>query len=178
MHLDLFLASLMQDHARLRDRLRQAQVSESQLNDARENARRTGLLRGAPISPKDLIAFLGDPDEAGYGLLLYQLKLWPDHLFEFGVNEARDVFYRGFKLRVPVTLTGDLPTVAAAASRLDIGHHTRAEVTGVLGAPARTLDWAPREEWYYGPIRDDIYLVAEFDFGLLTRIQEQPYFSM
>lgn len=180
MRLDLFLASLMQAHNGLNERLRDEGISARTLELTRGGARNLGLLRGNRIPKDQLCAIFGPPQEADTNSLRYDLILWPEHRYAFGVDEAGATFHQGYLLRDPsAALVDRLPLEEdAARSALQIGYHTFNEVERALGLPARTLAWWPREEWYFGPVRDDLYFVAEFDFGLLTGIQEQPYFSL
>lgn len=179
MMLDLFLGSQMRESSDLRERLSSAGVEKSQLLEVKDRAKRVGLLRGRTIPLDDYVGFFGEPLETTRDALWYALRLWPDHLFEAGINEFGGVFERGFVLKeeTPIIRPAALE-LGAVRQQFRPGFHTMEEVARALGTPDKDQAWGAMEDWLYGPVTDDKYLAFEFDFRLLSGVQLRPYVSL
>ncbi len=180
MTLDLFLASMMRDNSDLQRRLSSAGVMKSMLLEVRDRARDAGLLGGRSIPLEDYVAFFGTPSEVTGDTLRYVLRLWPDHLFEAGINAFGGVFDRGFVLKgsgapltPPVSLEFD-----TLRRQFRPGFHTMGEVDQVLGKPDKDQAWGAMEDWLYGPIKNGRYVAFEFDFRLLSAVQLRTHVSL
>lgn len=180
MKIDVFLASLMRPNPDLSDRLKRAGVTEEQLRVVTEEAKAAGLLSGHSLDPTAAETFFGAPMEKNSEHWRYELVLWPEHYFDLGLTESGRLLNKGFALRSPdLRLPASIPLEYESVERvLRPGFHTQSEVKRLLGAPAESQGWNALEDWFYGPVRGDQFVVVELDFGLLATVSQRPLISL
>lgn len=173
MTLDLILAAQMRSYSALQSRLNAFGISTNDLRAALISAEQAGIMQRR-VHPSEYIAYVGQPDHVGPNGISYNLRLWPDHRFDFGFHESGWLLYRGFTLREIVpSLARPTPLSAATAQRVfRTGFHTRAQIYEALGPAPTRQGWNGMEDLFY--TTDSATSIAfEFDFGLLTGISER-----
>jgi hypothetical protein len=180
MLLDIFLASLMRENADLRARIQGAGITNGQLRTVKEQAKAARVLGGRILNPTDFVDFFGPPLQSDARQWRYELLLWPEHYYELELTEWGGLLDKGFALKVPdVRLPASVSVDRDAVENiLRRGFHTQIEVKRVLGTPAETQGWNAMEDWFYGPVRGDQYLVMEFDFSLLVNVSQRPLITL
>lgn len=168
MKLDLIIAATMRPNPDLAARLKKSSITPRDLQQARAQAIEGGVINRR-ISPSELIAYLGQPATTEPDSLKYDLNLWPDHTFEFGVHEAGWVTHNGFALRSdrPTRVPEQVP-LSSVLPAFTVGLHTTSEVQLALGPPDTMHGWERMEDWFYRVPQSENHIVLEFDFRLLT----------
>lgn len=171
--LDLTIASQMRPHAALSSRLADLGLRQQVLKTSARRAAEAGVINEIRIPWRRIAGYFGEPDEAAPDHLTYQLTLWPAHKFRFGIHPQGWVSYDGLQLVSPTRVRVPDPISLVEASKLfQPGRDTTAEIGKALGAPKLVQGWERMEDWYY-PVRGARDLVLEFDFGLLTGIDQR-----
>lgn len=172
--LDLTLASQMRPHPALSARLSEMGLGRRELKLSTKRAVEAGVVGQIRIPWTVVLEYFGEPEARGLDHLTYQLTLWPRHRFRFGIHPQGWVSHDGFQLVTPATPHVPKPTSLSDARRvLQPGYDTVLEVREILDAPKLVQGWERMEDWYYtiGPSSHN--LVLEFDFGLLTGIDQR-----
>jgi hypothetical protein len=170
MILDLILAAQMRGHIDLQGRLAARGISKNDLQVALRSAKDAGVIQRR-VQPSELIAYIGRPNRDDPECLSYDLTLWPEHRFDFGIHEGGWILYRGFAVKQDVASVA-VPTLlseGSARQAFRLGFHTRVHVQEVMGPAHIRQGWNGMEDLFY-PADTDPMVVFEFDFGLLTGI--------
>ena len=118
-----------------------------------------------------IIVHFGVPTTAYPDRLVYDLVLWPDHAFEWHLNEWGGAGFDGFRLKADPELPTWIPLeISAIRSVLRTSYLTAVEVDRLFGEPALDLSWGQLGEWYFGPSRAGDDICFAFDYGLLRAI--------
>lgn len=176
--LELLVASLMRDTTDLDRRLSDAGISRDALAAVKAWARANSLLTGRYIPLARFQECFEEPLLQDKERMVYQLNLWPEHLFDAGVTADGGVFFEGFRLKHTDAEDRLKLNPRDSLSRLTIGRHTWREVELMLGKPTGTHGWGPMEDWFYGSRDDASFLTLGLDFGLLATVSWGPYTSM
>lgn len=170
MILDMILAAQMRSHARLESRLSALGVDRNALQVALTSAIAAGVMERR-VQRSALIDHIGQPDRAGPKRLSYDLTLWPEHMFDFGIHEGGWILYQGFALKEPVTsvLPLTLQSHMDAKRAFQIGYDTIVQVQDALGEAHTRQGWNGMEDLFYAADQGP-NVAFEFDFGLLTGI--------
>lgn len=173
--LDLTIASQMRPHAALSERLAELGLKRSILKVSAKRAAAAGVVKQIRIPWMLIVDYFGEPGARGADHLTYDLALWPGHQFRFGIHPDGWVTHDGFRLVSPTPVRVPAPlSLSEVRMVFHPGHHTVAEVRDVMSPPRLVQGWERMEDWYYtvgGPGSRD--LVLEFDFGLLTGIDQR-----
>lgn len=169
MRLCVLVASIMRRHPELNRKLEFSGVSDQELEQIRIDAKARGLLSGYSVPLDQFIASFGEPWERMENLLIYKLELWPDHLYDIGINDLGGTFHKGFRLPTPqVTARNGSHAPEIRTEHLRVGYHTVHEIELEFGSPSASDAWGATEDWTYRS--GDRSVVLSFDFGLLIDV--------
>lgn len=172
--LDLTIASQMRPHAALKARLAESGVSSRVVKLSAKRAAEAGVINQVRIPWVAIVDYFGAPIERDSDHLTYELTLWPFHQFRFGIHPQGWVSHDGFQLVRPVTLEAPASVSLAEFRRvLHPGRDTVAEVRTILDDPRLVQGWERMEDWYYSNDTNQQNLVLQFDFGMLTGIDQR-----
>lgn len=172
--LDSYLAATMRPSEDLTRRLQSAGIGPNVLATVLAHAKQTGFGDPSKVTRALIEEFFGRPTSADSGSVTYRLVLWPEHEYEWKVEEWGGASHIGFKLVIPSELPSWLPRDWHAASNaFRPWHHTAGNVSQVLGQPDLDLSWGAAWGWHYGPQPDGRDLVFDFDYGLLREIRSE-----
>jgi hypothetical protein len=172
--LDLTIASQMRPHDALSSRLAELGLKRSILKATEKRAVEAGVVHQLRIPWMLIVDYFGEPGERGADHLTYELALWPAHQFRFGIHPQGWVTHDGFRLVSPTPVqVPELISSTEARKVFHPGHHTVAEVREAMRPPRLVQGWERMEDWYYAVGEGSRDLVLEFDFGLLTGIDQR-----
>jgi hypothetical protein len=171
LRLCVLVASLMRRYPELNRKLELSGISDQELEQIRMEAKARGLLSGYSVPLDQFIASFGEPWERKENLLIYKLELWPDHLYDVGLNGFGATFHKGFRLSTP-QFTGRKGSHSPEirTEHLRVGFHTVHEIELEFGAPYASDSWGATEDWTYRSGNRSV--VLSFDFGLLIDVVE------
>jgi hypothetical protein len=169
---DLYLAGCLAEEADQEERLQALGVDLAAARSmvAAASKRSFGGARGS--SEAALFALFGRPSIRRVERLGWELRLWPEHLFqcaihEWGIDGGEMVRRENGQLAPPP----DAPdTLADALEMFRPWHHTRRDVERVLGDPLRDSAWYPRERYDWRLAGGD-EVTFDFNHGLLLRVR-------
>jgi hypothetical protein len=171
LRLSVFVASLVRRYPELNRRLELSGISDQELEQIRIEAKAQGFLSGYSVPLDQFIAGFGEPWERRETTLIYKLELWPDHLYEVGINGLGATFHKGFRLSAPrFTAKKGSHSPEMGTEHLRIGFHTVHEIESVFGSPHASDSWGATQDWTYHFGSRSV--VLSFDFGLLIDIIE------
>lgn len=169
--LDVYLAATMRASGDLTKLLRKWNLSNQLLEKERRAAKAAGFSDPSRVTADAVQQYFGPPGVRKPDALEYELTMWPDHVFRWGIYSVVYASHDGFVLKVP----RPVPTWTAgnwetSRESLRTWHDTQAEVQAALGEPAFELSWGSTSEWLYESQAGGADLMCEFDYALLTRI--------
>jgi hypothetical protein len=179
LRLDLTVASQMRPHADLAARLKLFGLRPAMLKASVRYATEAGVINQLRIPWRVIVDYFGEPVTHGSDYLVYQLVLWPSHQFHFEIHEQGWVSHNGFRLITPDPIQIKQPKSLDEAKKvLTPGYHTALEIKDGLHAPRLVQGWERMEDWYYTLPMSRHHLALEFDFGLLTGVDERDPIMM
>ena len=172
--LDLYLAATMRPSEDLSRRLQCAEIGPNVLATVLGHSRQAGFGDPGQVTRALIEEFFGRPTSGDGRGVTYQLVLWPEHQYEWKVEEWGGASHIGFTLAASSELPPWLPRDwQAASSAFRPWYHTAGDVSHVLGQPDLDLSWGAAWGWHYGPQPDGRDLVFDFDYGLLREIRSE-----
>jgi hypothetical protein len=171
MRLSVFVASLMRRYPELNRRLELSGISDQELEQTRIEAKIRGFLSGYSVPLDRFISAFGEPWERGENALIYKLELWPNHLYEVGIDGLGGTYLKRFRLLVPQsTAKKRSHSMEMRTGDLRAGFHTVHEIELEFGPPYASDSWGATEDWTYR--YGSRFVVLSFDFGLLIDVTE------
>lgn len=171
--LDLYLAATMRPSEDLGSRLGRANVTRDMIISSRDQARAAGLANPAAVTTDLLLRQFGPPVRKEAKRWVYGLILWPDHEYEWELEEWGAASHAGFRLVHTVGLPGWLPPGAEHSADVFVPWlHTSHEVRSLLGDPEVDQSWGAAWGWHYAQ-SDGRDLVFDFDYGLLRETRTE-----
>jgi hypothetical protein len=169
--LDLYLAAMMRASQDLMARLQNAGVDLEVAQRVVSHAERAVFADPHGVRPAKIVEFFGPPSRSYPFSISYDLVLWPEHRYDWHVDDGGRVSHGEFILRCEEVLPKWLPKeLEPARSIFRPMHHTATDVERVFGEPDADESWFPQQKWHYGPLRDGRDLVFDFDLGLLREV--------
>lgn len=173
--IDLYIAATLRPSQDLSIRLEQAGVNLHSAKQVAARVERMILSNPQGVRPAAIVEFFGSPSHNDPFGISYDLVLWPEHRYQWHVDDEGRASHGGFILHqegeLPEWLPRELGTVQKVFQPM---HHTGADVERVLGEPDLDLSWFPQQGWHYGPLPDGQDLIFDFDLGLLREITLAP----
>jgi len=158
----------------LSTRLHGLGIAASQLADIRIRADEAGFGDPRRLTVDLVITFFGVPARAYPDRLLYDLAIWPQHYFEWQLEDWGGASHEGFVIRDPPRLPDWVPLDFATLENTFVPwYHTYHEVRRLLGEPELDLSWGHVGEWYFGPLATGHDLMFGFDYGLLQLLRTE-----
>lgn len=168
--LDLWVVGTMRHNEGAR-RLRQAGMPPEDASRLAQQLNSTVLADPHVPSASVVTDIFGTPAVMTPDALLYELSLWPDHYYKWNVLRNGSMVTGGFVLKAPPSQLADEAGLSSVPGFLRHWHHTREDVTRLLGPPHSQTGWWPEDTLFYGPLADGQDLVLVFNHGLLAQVQ-------
>lgn len=172
--LDLWVAGTMFNTLVARSRVDLAGVSWEMAIETAAASRETPLMSPLTASRASIVDFFGPPTREANGKLLFDLALWPEHEYEWGVAPNGKLLYHGFLRRSNAAIR---PPGARSLAELQAAFtpwlHTSADIVDAMGPAAREDGWWPEATLFYVNEDTGREIALTFDHGLLCAIAEE-----
>ena len=112
-----------------------------------------------------LRSFFGPPSFEDHTVLRYPLILWPQHNFDFGLQDGELVVLEEFVRASRVPELQPIERSVASAS-VTVGLHTAEDVAAMLGLPDSDHSWYPDQTWTYALPSSERFVIDLF-YGLV-----------
>lgn len=143
------------------------------INEVLTAARAAGLHDVQQCTIESVTQFFGAPLTKEPHHVVFELLLWPDHLYEWIWAKDGTLFRSGFVRR----WGGEVPkgmNIHAAAGLLRPWYHTELDINRALGKPLEVNGWWPEYTFVYALSSDDQVLKLTLQHGLLVEHPEPP----
>ena len=139
--LDLYLAATMRPSGNLADRLARSGVTPQMLKRARASATKAGFGDPRQVTRELLDRHFGAPERVEPHRVRYPLSLWPDHEYEWEVEDWGGASHGGFRRVNEFDMPSWSPSEAHTATMFAPWLHTAHDVRQALGDPDLDQSW-------------------------------------
>jgi hypothetical protein len=138
------------------------------VEDTLRAARSCGLHQPDAITADTVREFFGVPTSETNGHLVYELQLWPEHVYVWSADVAGLIIRSAFKMRGRPKPQVETRQSDAVDHQFRPWTDTEDEVRDGLGEPVSETGWWPEYVHRYTTGGDDLDFT--FDHGLLTEV--------
>lgn len=169
--LDQWIAGTMHESHEAERRLARFDLSIAAARHAVVALQESGLGDYRSLTRDLLLRAFGTPLASLPERLLYEVDLWPDHLYSWYIapdgTGSDGGFHRKYPTSVAVERSASLPELQR---QVRLWEHTEEDVRALLGEPAEIASWWPQATLHYGPLLAKTGVSFTFDHGLLCAI--------
>lgn len=169
--LDQWIAGTMHEFHEAERRLARFDLSIAAARQAVGALRESGLGDYRSLTRDLLQRAFGTPLASLPERLLYELVLWPDHLYSWYIapdgTGSDGGFHRKYPASAAVERSASLPELQR---QVRLWEHTEEDVRALLGEPEDIASWWPQTTLHYGPPLAESGVSLTFDHGLLCAI--------